>query len=124
VVTLLTEKEGALDIRNQTMAAGLKWVWFPMPEAGKKMSPAENEAVREFLSEKLAPMFESSVRSRIYLHGSAELQRAGMMTYALLLQLDYDEAQSMEILRKLSPAAAAELDSAKIRWAENIVAGY
>ena len=97
VVTLLSEKEGALRIGHMVTHAGMEWTWLPVPN-GKY---PEGEA-HEILLNGVKTLAEKLDQGElIFIHCSAGIHRTGMLTYALLRWVGYSEEETLNLIGQL-----------------------
>ena len=73
IVTLLSEKEGALDIKQAAQKAGLHWFWLPLENA----RPPADTQIDKIKTEFSAWQSALSNRANLYLHCSAGIHRTG-----------------------------------------------
>lgn len=102
VLTLLSEKEGALELKVQLEAMGLRW-WHLALTNGQPFG-AERDA--EVLAV-LAPLVQRlRDGAKLYVHCAAGIHRTGMIGAALLYSLGLDDAQVSAALAQLRPVTA------------------
>src|SRR5688572_30393719 len=82
VLTLLGEREGALDIREAAEHAGLVSLWLPL--ASGDPAQASERLVRETLKDVRQALMGGG---RVFIHCSAGIHRTGMIAFALLRSL-------------------------------------
>lgn len=113
--TLLSEREGALDIGKATKKCDLQWLWLPLAN-GK---PPEDSVLTLlescFFEVKLALEKGASV----YLHCSAGIHRTGMISYAFLRYLNIDEAEALDKMRKMRVVTEEGVGSERLAWGES-----
>ncbi len=112
VLTILSEKEGALIIEEKCKNAGIDWLWLALPDGNIPANKFKNDIIDiyEKMKEKL---FNGQ---KIYIHCSAGIHRTGMITHGLLIYLGYDSKNSLEILSELRPLTASSVGEQRIAW--------
>ncbi|GAA0854174.1 protein-tyrosine phosphatase family protein [Aliiglaciecola litoralis] len=112
VWTLLSEKEGALEIKSASRKAGLEWIWLPLangkpPE--EKMLPQITDSFSECKS-------YLNDNAKIYLHCSAGIHRTGMISYAFLRYLKISEQQAMSKLLRMRALTQGGVGHERLEW--------
>lgn len=110
IFTILSEREGALQIQKNCEKSGIKWLWLPLPNGD-----IPNEIMISEIIDKLKivkTLLEN--QEKIYLHCSAGLHRTGMITNCLLRFLGYDETKSYEVINQLRPITAKEVGKKRL----------
>ena len=110
--TLLSEKEGALDIKKASKKAGLEWLWLPLVN-GKPPEEALFSEIIECFSECKAALQDGAL---IYLHCSAGIHRTGMISYALLRYLNYSESESLKKIEGMRALTHEGVGSERLQW--------
>lgn len=115
VVTLLSEREGALSVQMAIEAQGLQWTWLPLNN-GKYPPPPDSERLRAAL-----PSLSSYLDAgeHVLIHCSAGIHRTGMVSYALLRWRGFTAPQTMELLSQLRAHTHAGIQPRQIAWAED-----
>jgi protein-tyrosine phosphatase len=113
VLTLLSEREGALEIRAATEAAGLIWMWLPL-SSGNPAEANEREARTMLKALRQALMGGA----KVFVHCSAGIHRTGMITTALLRSLGMTREESSEVLRDLRHATADGVGHERVKWTD------
>lgn len=119
IVTLLSEKEGAKKIGNQTVQHEIEWLWLPMSSAKVPIAKDENLAIASFL-DNLSDIFSENVNLKIYIHCSAGIHRTGMITLAFLIKLGFSPNKSLDYLKQLRPHTYDNVGENRIKWANDI----
>lgn len=116
LVTLLSEREGAPQLGAAAQAAGLAWVWIPLPNG----DPPQLERTAE-----LVPKLDEVVAilrggGCAVVHCSAGIHRTGMIGNALLrrLGLALDEARAK--LAELRDITAKDVGADRLAWGDNL----
>ncbi|MGH1374118.1 MAG: protein-tyrosine phosphatase family protein [Cellvibrionaceae bacterium] len=110
--TLLSEREGALDIRKASRKAGLEWLWLPLAN-GK---PPEDDLLPEIktcFDECKAALEQGGF---IYLHCSAGIHRTGMISYAFLRYLEFSEEEALAKLGELRTLTQEGVGDDRLAW--------
>ena len=113
ILTLLSEKEGALDIRKASLSNGLIWEWLPL----KNAKPPEEEIlpiIRESFSLCKKYLEEGA---KIYIHCSAGIHRTGMITYSMLRYFGYSDEESQALLLEMRPLTGEGVGKDRVEWA-------
>lgn len=118
ILTLLSEEEGALEIREMAQDRGWAWRWLALKHAAPPPVDRDLE-IRGELVEILATIRGGA---RLYLHCAAGLHRTGMIAAALLLLAGVPAAEVPARIRELRPLTADELRRERLAWAERIAA--
>lgn len=78
VVTVLSEKEGALEIGNLVHQSGMQWIWIPLASGNPPRNmPAELVEIEAALHG----------GASIFIHCSAGMHRTGMISFAVLRRM-------------------------------------
>ncbi len=118
LVTLLSEREGALALGAAARAAGLEWTWVGLADGGQPAPPAREEAVAALAT--LAGLVGGG--ARVVIHCSAGIHRTGMFGYALLRTCGLDEDTATETLARLRAVTAEGVGQQRLAWAEELAA--
>jgi len=114
VFTILSEKEGALNIQRNCINLGINWIWLPLPNGD-----VPNETRIPEIMEKLEMVkIKLENQEKIYVHCSAGLHRTGMITNCLLRYLGFDETNSYKILQQLRPITANEVGKKRLEFGD------
>lgn len=118
VLTLLSREEGAHEIGRSVEAAGMTWIWFPLPN-GDPLPPSRDGEVRA-LFQRLTGILASG--ATILVHCSAGIHRTGMITAGLLASLQAAEPMGVsperlgaELLR-LRQVTGEGVGAARLAW--------
>jgi hypothetical protein len=114
VITILSEKEGALQIREEVLKLDIDWLWIPLAD-GKLPNKLMNSNILEVFLEAAERLKEGQ---GIYIHCAAGLHRTGMITNAFLRFLGYDAQASLSIIRQLRELTAVEVRAHRLAWGE------
>lgn len=110
VFTILSEREGALNIQEKCKNIGVDWIWLSLPNG----DIPKNTMIPEILLKLKMIKTKLDNQEKIYLHCSAGLHRTGMITNCILRFLGYDEAKSYEIINQLRPITAKEVGKKRL----------
>jgi len=114
VFTILSEREGALNIEKNCKLLGIDWIWLPLSNGD-----IPNETIIPKIMEKLKMVkIKLENQEKIYVHCSAGLHRTGMITNCILRFLGYDEKNSYEIIQQLRPITAKEVGKKRLDFGE------
>jgi protein-tyrosine phosphatase len=114
LLTLLSEREGAMTIGQAAQSAHLEWLWLPLDNADPPPEVREPE-VRTLL-ERAKLLLECN--SSILVHCSAGIHRTGMISYALLRHVGQAEEQAKQTLLALRALTADGVGEARLRWGD------
>jgi protein-tyrosine phosphatase len=114
VVTLLKDSEGAERYGNLTKAAGMEWVWLPVPN-GKYPERDVHERMLEAMPV-LSGLLDNG--NSILIHCSAGIHRTGMVAYALLRWRGLDRKQTMRIIGLTRRETADGMMEKRMRWGD------
>lgn len=112
VLTILSEKEGALVIGEKCKSMNIDWLWLALPDGNIPANKFKKEiiVIYEMMKDKL---FKGQ---KIYIHCSAGIHRTGMITHGFLIYLGYDSKCSLEILSQLRPLTAGAVGELRLQW--------
>ena len=119
LVTLLAEREGAIQIGNAATAAGLTWLWMPL-DGGDVPDAAHTAALRPRLA-----VITTAIASggKVVVHCSAGIHRTGMIGYALLRQLRLSADAAREKLSELRSVTAEGVGPDRLAWGDSLIGG-
>lgn len=80
IVTLLSEREGAPALGEAVTAAGMQWVWLPLPNGTPPTGDASARAADRI--RELSALIDAG--GSLLIHCAAGIHRTGMIAYALL----------------------------------------
>ena len=118
VLTLLSEREGAIEICDAARAAGLVSIWLPLASA--RPDEADESAVRATLKAVRAVLMSGG---GVFVHCSAGIHRTGMIALALLRSMGIERTDAMTLLTELRPFTAEGVGTARAAWADRFGAG-
>ncbi len=112
--TLLSEKEGALEIKHASERNGIEWIWLPL-ENGK---PPVDDLIPTIIqcfsdTEKLLHDY-----AKIYLHCSAGIHRTGMIAYAFFRFLSFSKDDSIVMLENLRTVTKDGVGLDRLAWGD------
>ena len=112
VVTLLSEKEGALEIGSVVRESAIRWIWIPLATGNPpQKTPNELHEIEEAIHAGFS----------VFIHCSAGMHRTGMIALAVLRRIGYTEAQSLELIKAMRIETFAALNQKHIGWANSTV---
>ncbi|MBL9102383.1 MAG: hypothetical protein JNL82_15565 [Myxococcales bacterium] len=112
IVTLLSESEGARELGDAVVAAGLGWQWFPL----RNGDPPAHEHDPAALAALDAWAALLAAGGSLYLHCAAGIHRTGMLGHALLRRLGRSPGDALRLLGELRPLTAAEAGEHRLAW--------
>ena len=112
VLTILSEKEGAVSIGEKCKLVGIDWLWLPLPDGNIPPNSKKQQIITTF--EKVKEKLNNG--QKVYIHCSAGIHRTGMITHAFLIYLGYDSQRSLEILSELRPLTANAVGEHRLDW--------
>ncbi len=116
ILTLLSEKEGALPIRSIAQKNGMDWLWFPMESAKPLPEDRWQELARLF--GQMANLLEEG--GQIYVHCSAGIHRTGMISYAFLRFMGMDPQKARSTLQELRTTTHEGVGEDRLQWADSV----
>lgn len=117
VVTILSEKEGAVEIGKAVEMSGLSWKWIPL-ESGRPPEGKKNTMVIHALPQ-LSQQLEAG--ASVFIHCSAGMHRTGMVAYALLRRIGYTQEESLKLIEQMRPETFRALKKGHLQWAEQVI---
>jgi hypothetical protein len=116
VVTLLSEREGAPQLGEAVKAAGLGWLWLPMPNGRPPIGPAHDQALQgiQLLAQRL-----SEGRSAL-IHCSAGIHRTGMIAYGLLRWVGVAPEEALAKLGRMREHTRAGVRPEHLAWGDGL----
>jgi hypothetical protein len=118
LVTLLSEREGAPQLGDAAKAAGLAWIWIPLPN-GDPPSPERTAELVPHLDEVVATI---RAGGGVVVHCSAGIHRTGMIGNALLRRLGLSEPDARAKLAELREVTAKDVGAARLAWGDALAA--
>jgi len=116
VVTLLTEDQGAFQIRDQIEPLGIAWTWLPI-RRGKFLSNDEQQHLRAALPE-LSGYLDNG--EAILIHCSAGIHRTGLVAFALLRWRGYDQADALKMIEQMRLHTREGIQSKHLRFGNRV----
>jgi protein-tyrosine phosphatase len=113
--TLLSEKEGALDIRQATLNSDLEWVWLPL--ANGKEPEIDRLKEIEICFNMCKELLNSG--ANIHMHCSAGIHRTGMISYAFLRHLGYSGGDALAKLREMRTITSEGVGEERLKWGDS-----
>lgn len=120
VVTLLSEKEGALDVKKAVEKNNLGWLWLPLENA-KPPETYRLEEIRRMFSQWQALLEQGSY---LYIHCAAGIHRTGMITYAFFRYLSLSSSESFQRLYTLRQILMEEVGYERFHWGNYFSPNY
>jgi protein-tyrosine phosphatase len=116
LVTLLAEREGARQIGDAAVAAGLTWIWTPL-DGGDVPLEARTVELRAVLA-RLTSVITGG--GQVVVHCSAGIHRTGMFGYALLRQLGLAAGEARAKLAELRGVTAEGVGDDRLAWGDSL----
>jgi hypothetical protein len=114
LATLLSEREGAMEIGRLAQSHGLAWTWIPL-DSGRPPQGRQNDAVRKGLVELDAAL---TAGESVLHHCSAGIHRTGMVAYALLRTCGAGRDAALELISRMRPATHQGLVPQHLDWGD------
>ncbi len=116
IVTLMSQKEGALVIGKRVQEAGINWLWLPVPNGQYPQGQ-----VHILLLEALPRISQLLDKHQVILiHCSAGIHRTGMLAYALLRWRGYTQTEALELIEQMRPHTSEGIQQRQIDWGNDI----
>lgn len=112
--TLLSEKEGALDIKQSAMTAGLEWIWLPL--ANGKVPEKEKLTDITDCFDSCKTILNSG--ANVYLHCSAGIHRTGMISYGFLRYCGYSRSDSLDKVKAMRLITSEGVGEERLSWGD------
>jgi len=112
--TLLSEREGALDIKSAVHGAGLEWIWLPLPN-GKPPDKDKTSEILDCFRNTKAVLTDGA---KIYLHCSAGIHRTGLISYAFLRYLGFSGSDSLEKITSMRRLTGEGVGEDRLNWGD------
>jgi protein-tyrosine phosphatase len=117
VVTLLSEREGALQIGHAVEEANLSWTWLPLRDGQPPVGRTKSLVVVEL--ERLSGYLDQG--ESILIHCAAGIHRTGMIVYALLRLRGYSEAEALELISLMRTHTSLGIRQKHIDWGNQLM---
>ena len=112
VVTILSQKEGALDVHAACLQHHLGWIWIPL---GSSRPPGRRQT--EEIRETFVRMRELLLGSaKLYVHCSGGIHRTGMIVHGFLRFMGFPSADARSALEVLRKEIATGVNSEHLEW--------
>ena len=115
ILTLLSETEGAHEIKKGCFRVGVKWIWFPMASAQIPGNEKTND-FKELFAE-MAIILKN--QAKLFLHCSAGIHRTGMVTYAFLRYVGLSAVDARNKLKELRIDTWQAVGDDRLIWGDN-----
>lgn len=113
VLTLLTQKEGAYDIKKAVQAAGLQWHWLPLPNGQPPSLEQDTE-----ITKVLFPLLDRlDAEATVFVHCSAGIHRTGMIVAAILGLSGCTDDTLVDSLGQMRRVTAEGVGEERLGWA-------
>ncbi len=116
LATLQTSDESAYTIRDDTLEAGLEWLWVPFMHPSAD-SPTDDVHLHQYLHELSQMLTEGA---RIYLHCDGSHHRCSLLFYALCHYCRVPSNSAYNALHSFGADAANNLPRAELVWASKL----
>ena len=117
ILTLLSEKEGALEIGDAVRQAGMKWTGLPLPNA--RWSEGKKKDLILSAIPDLSEVLDSG--THLLIHCSAGIHRTGMVTYILLRWRGHDEQEALSLIARMRLHTREGLRKEDIAWGNEVI---
>ena len=114
LVTLLSEREGALRMAEHSQAAGLAWLWFAQ-ENGQNLPAQRQRELLMFLAQVSLGLDQGNW---VVIHCAAGQHRTGMAAYALLRQRGLSPDLALEQINLMRPVTREGVGDKRLAWVE------
>jgi protein-tyrosine phosphatase len=114
VVTILSEKEGALDLRAACLQHHLGWIWIPLGSA-RPPGRRQTQEIRETFV-RMRELLGSS--AKVYVHCSGGIHRTGMIVHGFLRFMGFSQAEAQCALGVLRKEVATGVKPEHLEWGE------
>jgi protein-tyrosine phosphatase len=117
ILTLLSESEGALEVKKLVTQENMRWLYYPMSSA---RPPSQNEitVIKDLFNEMKELL---SDEKKVYMHCSAGIHRTGMITNAFLRYIGIDKESALKMLLNLRNETGINVGDERIQWAEQFI---
>jgi protein-tyrosine phosphatase len=116
VVTLLSEREDALQIGQAVEGANLNWTWLPLRDGQPPVGRTKSSAIVEL--ERLSRYLDQG--ESVLIHCAAGIHRTGMIVYALLRLRGYSEAEALELISSMRTHTSLGIRQKHIEWGNQL----
>jgi len=114
IVTLLSQREGALQIGHWVQACGITWTWLPLENGQPPVRDAHHR-----LCEALPVLAEALNQGEsLMIHCAAGIHRTGMMAYALLRVMDFSAEDALAQIAAMRQETHDGLRADRLQWGE------
>jgi len=117
---LLSKSEGTTKIINELEKQNIKLLWLPLENGNPPPQSRYDEILSIFKT--LKDILDDG--GNIYIHCSAGIHRTGMITYAFLRYLNFDDIKSNKILKNLRDITAKDVGELRKQWSNDILIKY
>ena len=116
IATFQTSEEHAPVIRDNSVAAGLEWLWVPFVHPSSE-SPTEDTHLHQYLHELSQMLTEGA---KIYLHCDGSQHRCSLLFYALCHYCRVPSNSAYNALHSFGASAANNLKRSELTWAAEL----
>jgi len=120
IITLLSQKEGALQVKKAAEANGIEWLWLPLENAQPPAAERQSE-IRSIFSQWQALLAQGAY---LYIHCAAGIHRTGMIAYAFLRYLTYSPTESHQFLKSLRQVTSEQVGYQRLHWGDFFAPGF
>lgn len=117
IVTLLSEREGARELGDAVKAAGMGWVWCPLPNGTPPVGDAHARVVQSI--EEMSRLVDAG--GSLLIHCAAGIHRTGMIAYGLLRWRGLAPDVALERLGAMRAHTRDGVDPKHLRWGDGLV---
>ncbi len=116
IAAFLTEEEDATTWRQQTLDAGIDWLWMPVHQT-LSASDIQRQHLHQYLNELSQTLKEGA---RIYLYCDDSMHRCALMFYALCHACRIPSSSAYPILHSIPVLNANTLTRESLHWAAQL----
>ena len=117
IVTLLSEREGALEFGQLVKDHGVQWTWLPL-EDGQYPRGYSHEMLKENLPD-ISSYLDAG--ESILIHCAAGIHRTGMLAYAVLRYRGYSIEQAQNMIAEMREHTRNGMHDKHFKWGEAVI---
>jgi protein-tyrosine phosphatase len=114
IVTLLAQREGAMEVGNKVQTHNLIWTWLPLENAQPPVGNAHH-----MLCEALPVLADALHQGEgLMIHCAAGIHRTGMVAYALLRVMGLSVDDALAQIAAMRQETRDGMRADRLQWAE------